>query len=73
MATTQSPPVPVDARMLLDNVTWSTYERLLADQADRRAPRFAYDRGVLEIVSPGSEHERANMRLALLVDVVAKE
>lgn len=73
MATIQSPPVPAETRMFLHDVTWQTYECLLVDHGDRRAPRFAYDRGVLEIMSPGSEHERTSTRLALLVDVVAEE
>jgi len=41
-ATTQGAPEP---RIVLSNIEWETYERLLADQADSSAPRFAYDRG----------------------------
>lgn len=38
--------------MVLRNVRWATYASLLADHVDRSAPRFAYDRGTLEIMSP---------------------
>jgi Uma2 family endonuclease len=44
-------------------VRWETYERLLAEQ-ESSAPRFTYDRGELEIMSPSPEHERVNRRLA---------
>lgn len=62
-----------EQRILLSNIAWETYERLLADHLDSSAPRFAYDRGLLEIVSPSTEHETANRTLALLVEVVAEE
>src|SRR5262249_51872696 len=62
-----------DQRMILRNVSWETYERLLADHRDCSAPRFTYDRGTLEIMSPLPEHEESNRTLALLVEVVAEE
>lgn len=71
MATTAPPPAPADQRLVLRNVSWSTYERLLAEQADSRAPRLTYDRGELEIVSPGTRHERDSWTIGLLVEIVA--
>lgn len=73
MATVISPTTPAEQRVVLYNVAWETYERLLADHLDSSVPRFTYDRGVLEIVSPSSEHEETNWTLATLVDVVAEE
>jgi len=70
MATLQKSPEP---SVVLENVSWRTYENLLADLADSSAPRLTYDRGVLEIMSPSAEHERLNRTLALLVEVVAEE
>ncbi|GMR23974.1 MAG: Uma2 family endonuclease [Acidobacteriota bacterium] len=70
MATLHKPP---DPSVVLENVSWQTYENLLADLADSSAPRLNYDRGVLEIMSPSAEHERLNRTLALLVEVVAEE
>jgi Uma2 family endonuclease len=60
-------------RVVLPHVSWDTYERLLADHADRSAPRFTYDRGVLEIVAPSSKHEKDNRTLAQVVELVAEE
>ena len=73
MATVAAPSVPSEQRIVLQNVAWETYERLLADHLDSSSPRFAYDRGVLEIVSPSTEHEERNRTLASIVEVVAEE
>jgi len=61
-----------EQRTLLRNVSWETYERLLADQGDAPSPRFTFDQGVLEIMSPSSEHERCKQTLSLLVDMLAE-
>ena len=64
---------PAEQRIVLHDIGWETYERLLADHEDSGAPRFAYDRGELEIMSPSPEHERANRRIAQLVQAIAEE
>ena len=61
-----------EQRALLQKVSWETYERLLADHGDAPSPRFTFDRGVLEIMSPSSEHERCKQTLSLLVDMLAE-
>ena len=48
---------PLDQPVLMDGVSWETYEALLADGGDRRQTRMAFDQGVLEIVTPSLEHE----------------
>jgi Uma2 family endonuclease len=70
MATVLSPP---EQRIILRHVSWETYERLLADNADNSNPRFTYDRGVLEIMSPSAEHEELSHMITLLVNVIAEE
>jgi len=70
MATTLSLP---EQRVILRSVSWQTYEQLLADHADASAPRFTYDRGVLEIMSPSTEHEIYNRAIAMIVEVLAEE
>ena len=64
---------PPEQRIVLHDVTWETYEQLLANFADRSAPRLAYDRGVLEIVSPTPRHEEDNQALATVVATIAEE
>ena len=64
---------PAEQRVVLHNIGWNTYERLLADHENNSAPRFTYDRGELEIMSPSPEHEAFNRSIALLVEFVAAE
>ena len=59
--------------VILHNVSWETYEGLIADHTDSSAPRFTYDRGELEIMSPSPEHEKFNRRIAQLVLALAEE
>lgn len=64
---------PATQRMVLNDISWETYERILADHIDQRAPRFSYDRGLLEIVMLGRDHEEDNRCIARLVWLVAAE
>lgn len=64
---------PPEQRIILSGVSWATYEQILTDFLDRSRPHFAYDRGVLEIVSPSPPHEKDNFALAQLVSTVAEE
>lgn len=71
MATAQKTQVATqEQRLVLHNISWGTYERLLADHES--APRFTYDRGELEIMSPMREHEQINRAIASLVEIVAE-
>ncbi len=62
---------PPEERVVLRNLSWETYERLLADHEDDRSPRLTFDGGELEIMSPFPEHERYNLRIADLVVALA--
>ncbi|MCE7873748.1 Uma2 family endonuclease [bacterium CPR1] len=62
-----------EQRIVLQPCSWATYERILADQADQSAPRFTYDRGALEIVSPSPEHENASERIKTLILLICME
>lgn len=62
-----------DNKIVIYDVSWETYERLLSDLSDRSSPRLTYDRGRLEIMSPTEEHEELNRSLAALVEAVAEE
>ncbi len=64
---------PPEGRVTLRNVGWETYEMLVEEDPGRSAPRFFYDRGVLEIVSPSFEHEQIAGVIASLVNELAVE
>lgn len=69
MATVASPP----EQHVVIRVAWETYERILADHLDRSSPRFTYDRGLLEIMTPSTPHEETNRTINLIVEIVAEE
>ncbi len=74
VATTAPGPTVVGLdRIVLHNISWRTYENLLADLANASAPRLTYDRGTLEIMSPLPEHEESNRTLARIVEMIAEE
>lgn len=70
MATVLSPP---EEKVLLYDVSWETYEQLLANYENSSGPRFTYDQGILEIMSPSSEHEAVNDVVKQLVNILAEE
>jgi len=70
MATVVSSP---EQLVILDNVSWETYERLITEHGERCGTRFTYDEGVLQIMVISSRHEMPNRTLATLVEVLAEE
>jgi YihY family inner membrane protein len=62
-----------EQRVVLHNVSWETYERLLAEHSDLSSPRFTFDHGELEIMSPSAEHECHSRRIADLIGVLADQ
>jgi Uma2 family endonuclease len=64
---------PAEGRVLLRNVSWETYERLIAEREERPVPRFFYDRGVLEILSPSKRHEEISRVIGLLIEELSIE
>ncbi len=58
---------PVEQRVIVQGVSWTTYTSLIADFADSRGTRMAYDQGTLELMSPSFNHEQV---ADFLVDVV---
>jgi len=67
-----SPPaVQTEQRVILEGISWETYERLLADCDPGRGKRFTYDNGVLQIVVLTSRHEWPNRILASVAETAA--
>jgi len=63
---------PAEQRVIL-NVSWETYERILAEHPDSAGPRFSYNEGTLGIMVLSADHEQPNRILARLVEEVAAE
>ncbi|MEA5478320.1 Uma2 family endonuclease [Pseudanabaena galeata UHCC 0370] len=62
-----------DSNAVLKNISWQTYQAMLADMGDRRSARLNYDQGVVEIRMPSDLHEAINRLLARIVGVLAEE
>ena len=57
----------------LQNVTWQTYQALLADMGEHRSARLAYDHGTLEIKMPSKLHELLNRLLERIIVTLTEE
>lgn len=57
---------------LLYNISWETYEQILAGQGERPI-RLTYDRGLLEIITISTEHGRYSYLLGYIVMILAEE
>jgi Uma2 family endonuclease len=72
MATSSAVPIDNDQVVHL-SVSWEAYKALSASMGDASSPRLVYDGETLEIMSPGSRHERIAARIADLLAVVVTE
>jgi Uma2 family endonuclease len=70
-----APSAAIDAhRVVLHNVSWDTFEKLLQETGDSRpGKRFAYCDGDLEIMSPLARHEGFNDLFKHFVLILAEE
>lgn len=59
--------------LLLSDVDWKTYSRLLHIFAERPGYRLTYDRGELEIMSPSLEHDDDGDVLGDMVFILTEE
>ncbi len=60
-------------RVVLRNISWQTYQALLADVGNGRSSRLAYDRGVLEITMPSDLHEFIRHLLERIIIALTEE
>jgi len=62
-----------DQRVVMRGVSWLQYEAIEAIRGERRVPRLAYADGVLELMSPGRNHERVAQMISQLLVVWSLE
>jgi Uma2 family endonuclease len=63
---------PTDRRVIIEGVSWGTYERLRADFGDSHATRLSFDQGTLEIRAPSLAHKRHAHLLVQSVEILAE-
>src|SRR5262245_15702754 len=66
-------PDPDRQKLILDDVTWEAYTRLLRTIEGRRHLRLTYDRGTLEIMTFSYEHENGGDFLGRMVVTLTEE
>jgi Uma2 family endonuclease len=65
---------PIDSDQIIHlRVSWEAYKALSASIGDDSSPRLVYDGETLEIMSPGSRHERIAARIAYLLSSVVSD
>ena len=60
-------PASSEQRVVLRSVSWQTYVAL-AEESASGSGRMTYDRGVLEIMSPGMPHEIAKRLIGRMIE-----
>ena len=65
--------LPEGATLVLADVSWEDYERLLEDLTERPGVRVTYDQGKVEIMSPLPKHEKYKEFVSHLIALLADE
>lgn len=64
---------PAEKRVLLKNISWQLFERLLQEMGKQRSTRLAYHKGKLEFMTPLWEHEDNKRVIERLIDTLTEE
>ena len=67
-----APSVPEHQHLVLNDISWEFYERLLEEIGDRLV-RVTFDEGSIEIMSPLPKHEKWIFRIGRLVELLAAD
>ncbi|MGH9751664.1 MAG: Uma2 family endonuclease [Blastocatellia bacterium] len=65
--------LPINASLVVNDVTWDEYEEFLVDLNDSPYVRVFYDHGRMEIMSPAKRHERGKNVVNHLVTAIGFE
>ncbi|MGE5660429.1 MAG: Uma2 family endonuclease [Actinomycetota bacterium] len=60
-------------QLLLEDVSWQQLESMLAELGESRATRLSYSNGILEIMVPLPEHEKAKEIISDMVKILLSE
>jgi Uma2 family endonuclease len=65
--------VPPGHQLILHDISWDQFEEILANLGQTRGTRLSYSKGVLEFMTPLSEHEDNKVMLGDFVEVILEE
>ena len=63
----------INKKLIVQGVSWDSYEDILKGFENSNALHFAYDNGDLEIEMPSRKHEKLNRLLAKLIELICEE
>jgi Uma2 family endonuclease len=66
-------PSLAENRVILNPVSWDTFNQLLQELGDKRSQRLAYSQGTMEIMTPLGKHEHSNRFIERLIYVIIDE
>lgn len=70
----QTVPVTIpENRVILNQITWETFQQLLQELGNNRSSLLAYNEGMLEIMTPLGEHEHSKCFISDLIAIIADE
>jgi Uma2 family endonuclease len=64
---------PPGQQILMNDVSWEMYEKLLDELGEQRGSRINYSQGILEIMVPLPEHEDDKVIITNLVEILLEE
>ena len=65
--------VPPGHQLLLKDISWQMFEKILEELGETRAARVSYSNGMLEIMTPIAEHEDDKVIIGDLVKALLEE
>ena len=65
--------IPPGHQVLIENVSWSELEQILAELGEQRSRRLSYSNGSLEIMTPLAEHEDSKAFISDFVRIILEE
>ncbi|HAJ61737.1 MAG TPA: hypothetical protein DCP31_22885 [Cyanobacteria bacterium UBA8543] len=65
--------IPPGHKVFLEDVTWQEFETILEELGEHWASRVAYAQGILEIMTPLSEHETSKLFITNFIEILLEE
>ena len=65
--------IPPGNKLILHDISWQKFEQILEYLGEHRASKLAYHSGILEIMVPLPEHEKAKIFISNFVEILLEE
>jgi Uma2 family endonuclease len=65
--------VPPGQHIILHDISWAEFERILVELGDRRSTKIAYQHGILELMTPLPEHETGKVIIGDFIKALLEE